>query len=151
MRKMIALGLIAGLLLAMGGVDATAANRKKKKVRTAQGTYSAPATVVGNCTQFDGIGCMTIVSGTGERYITASVKDAHGQPVAISVQADTDGDMFTDKTYGNFCGKTAKPIKIDPGASLVFWVSTPTTIVATKCAPGEGTQGTLRVKFSNLP
>jgi hypothetical protein len=150
MRKLLSVALTAVLVAGVLGADAGAA-KPRKRTRVAKGSYDAPATAIGFCSQQDGIGCMTIPSGPKEKYLSAVVKDSHGQPVAISIQADTDGDSISDKTYGNFCGKTAKPIKIDPGASLIFWVSTPATIVGTRCVPGEGTQGTLTVKFSNLP
>jgi hypothetical protein len=149
MRKLLSVALTAVLVATIFGADAGAA-KPRKRTRVAKGSYVAPATAIGFCSQQEGIGCMTFPSGPKEKYVTAVVKDAHGQPVAISIQADTDGDSFSDKTYGTFCGKTAKPIKIDPGASLIFWVSTPASIAGTRCVPGEGTQGKITVKFSNL-
>ncbi len=77
--------------------------------------------------------------------------DDHGQPVAISVAADTDGDSITDTTYGVFCGKTDKPIKIAGGMEIIFWVGRARDAAATTCVPGIATQGTLDVTFSNLP
>lgn len=146
------LGLIAGGMLA---APAEAKKRKKKRVvkveRVAQGNYIAPATIVGNCTQADGIGCMTIAAGSNERYLTAKVTDQHGQPVAISIEADLDGDMQTETSYGAFCGETTEPITIEPGVSLVFWVGRPDIVATTACAPGFASQGTLDVTFSNLP
>lgn len=154
MRKAIAvalaLGLLGGALIAPA--EAGKKKRKPKKVeREAQGTYAAPATVVGNCTQTDGIGCIGILSGPGEKYITATVTDTHGQPVAVTVDGQTDEDINTDVTYGSFCGETAEPIKIDPGVQLVFWIGRADDAAAQACAPGIGTQGTLDVVFSNLP
>lgn len=150
------IALIAG---AFAAAPAEAKKKKKKKppvpvTRSAQGTYAAPATVVGNCTQTDGVGCMTIQSGAGEQYLTAKVTDASGQPVLVSVQADLDGDATSETTYGVFCGETTEPIKFDPGAALIFWVSSATQAPnrATEgCVPGQGTEGTLDVTFSNLP
>ncbi|MGH2757408.1 MAG: hypothetical protein ACRDI3_06435 [Actinomycetota bacterium] len=146
------------LSLVVGTVAVAEAGKKKKKAkkpvkteREAQGTYSAPATLVGNCTQTDGIGCMTIASGPEEAFLTAKVTDAHGQPVSISVEADLDGDAMTETDYGTFCGETEEPIQIDPGAEIIFWVGRADIAVADACAPGVATQGTLDVVFSNLP
>ena len=156
MRKSLVMLLILGLIAGALATPATAGKKKKKKAaptkveRTAQGTYIAPATVVGNCTQTDGIGCMTIASGAGEKYITAKVTDAHGQPVAISVAADLDGDIQTETTYGTFCGSTTEPIAVDEGVDLVFWVGRAIDAANTGCAPGLATQGTLDVTFSNM-
>ena len=156
MRKVITVALSAVLVLGVFGAPAAEAGKKKKKrvEREAQGTYAAPATIVGNCTQTDGIGCMTIATGGSEAYLTAKVTDATGQPVLIQVSADLDGDMRSETTYGTFCGETEEPIAIDPGAEIIFWVS-PITATAGRategCVPGQGTEGTLDVTFSNLP
>lgn len=153
MKRSLSILLILGLAASFAVAPAQA--KKKKRVeRTAVGTYQAPATVVGNCTQTDGIGCMTIQSGGSEQYVTAKATDATGQPVFISIQADLDGDAQSDTTYGTFCGETTEPIKFDKGAALIFWVGPTTGIPAratSGCVPGQGTQGTVDVTFSNLP
>lgn len=156
MKKLIAIALSVGLLAGAYAMPAEAGKRKKKKVvkvtREAQGTYSAPATVVGNCTQTDGVGCMTIPAGAEEVFLTAKVTDASGQPVLVSVDADLDGDMQSETNYGSFCGETEEPIAIDPGAQIIFWVSAVTDAPnRAGCAPGQGTSGTLDVTFSNMP
>lgn len=151
MKKAMSVAVIIGLLVGSFAIPAEA-GKKKKVTRKAQGTYAAPATIVGSCTQTDGIGCMTIQSGPKESYVTAKVTDSHGQPVIISVEADLDGDSTTETQYGVFCGETEEPIKIDPGAAVIFWVSVATAFIdAPGCAPGVGTSGTLDVTFSNLP
>ena len=144
------------MVLVAGAFAAAPADAKKKKrvERSAQGTYAAPATVVGNCTQTDGIGCMTIPTGGSEQYLTANVTDATGQPVYVTVQADLDGDMTSETTYGAFCGETTEPIKFDKGAALIFWVGPVSQIpgrATAGCVPGQGTEGTVDVTFSNLP
>lgn len=153
-RKAVVLGLLACMAFgSLGGVaDAKKKRKKPKRVeRTAQGTYAAPATLVGSCTQTDGIGCMTIPSGVGELYLTAKVTDTLGQPVSISVEADLDGDNTTETVYGTFCGETSEPIAIDEGTELVFWVGRADVAVLDGCVPGIATQGTLEVTFSNMP
>lgn len=153
MKRVFTILVIFGLLVGAMGMPAEAKKKRKpKKVeRKAEGTYAAPATVVGNCTQTDGIGCMTIPSGPKEQYVTGKVTDEHGQPVVISVEADLDGDSTTETDYGVFCGETEEPIKIDPGAEIIFWVGRADVAALNGCAPGIGTQGTLEVTFSNLP
>ena len=151
MKRAIAVALSLGLLAGAMALPAEAGKKKKRVERKAQGTYAAPATVVGNCTQTDGVGCMTIANGPTERYVTAKITDSHGQPVAVSIAADLDGDIQTETTYGTFCGETTEPIKVDPGVSLVFWVGRASDAAAMACIPGVGTQGTLDVTFSNLP
>ena len=152
MRKALAVAIAIGLLAGSMALPAEGKRKPRKVTRKAQGTYQAPATVVGNCTQTDGIGCMTIATGPKEAYLTAKVTDAHGLPVLISVGADLDGDATTETDYGSFCGETTEPIKIDPGAAIVFWVA-PFTAAPdlVGCQPGFATQGTLDVVFSNLP
>lgn len=154
MRKAIAValavGLLAGAMVAPAGAGKK--KRKPKKVeREAQGTYAAPATLVGNCTQTDGIGCIGILGGPKEKYITATVTDNHGLPVAVTVDGQLDEDINTDVTYGSFCGETEVPIKVDPGVELIFWIGRADDAALQACAPGIGTQGTLDVTFSNLP
>jgi len=157
MKKMISVALAIGLLAGAYAMPAEAGKKKKKRkpvkvTREAQGTYAAPATAVGNCTQTDGVGCMTIPAGSEEKFLTAKVTDATGQPVLVSVAADLDGDMQTETNYGTFCGETEEAIAIDPGAQVIFWVSSVTnTPDRAGCAPGQGTQGTLDVVFSNKP
>ena len=155
MKKVIAIALSVGLLAGAYAMPADAKKKKKKVVkvtREVQGTYAAPATVVGNCTQTDGVGCMTIPAGSEEKFLTAKVTDSSGQPVLVSVDADLDGDMQSETNYGFFCGETTEPIAIDPGAQIIFWVSAVTDAPArADCPPGQGTSGTLDVTFSNLP
>jgi hypothetical protein len=161
MKKTITIVLTIGLVAASLAMPAEAAKKKKKapkpasvtKVeRQAHGTYSAPATVVGNCTQTDGIGCMTIQTGPGETFITkAKITDSHGQPVVVSVAADLDGDIQTETNYGTFCGELTEPIQIDQGAAIVFWVGRVQDAATAGCVPGVGTSGTLDVTFSNMP
>ena len=164
MRKAFAVAVAVGLLVGSLAMPAEAGKKKKKKAppapvkveRTVEANYISPATAVGLCTQTDGVGCMEIATGPEESYLTANVVDSHGQPVLISIQADTDGDNISDTTYGTFCGETKEPIKFDPGVSLIFWVSPGNASgmqarVEQGCLPGQGFQGDLSITFSNLP
>jgi len=160
MRKIITVALTAALIAGAFGAPAAEAGKGKKKKkaqkveRQVQGSYVAPATIVGSCTQTDGIGCMAIVNGATETYVSAKVTDGTGQPVLVTIQADLDGDNRSETIYGTFCGETTEPIQVDGGVELIFWVS-PATKTADRvtggCIPGQGTEGTLDVTFSNLP
>lgn len=152
MKRAISVLVMVGLLVGSVAIAADAKRKPKKVSREAQGSYQAPATVVGNCTQTDGIGCMTFATGPKESYVTAKATDAHGQPVLINVAADLDGDSSSETDYGTFCGETTEAIKIEPGAEVIFWVAPLTAAPGlADCHPGLATQGTLDVVFSNLP
>lgn len=154
MRKGFAFALLVGLIAASFVAPAEAAKKKPKKVeRTVTGSYDAPATVVGVCSQDDAIGCVRIPSGATETYITkAKVTDAHGQNVVVGVAADLDGSGNTETYYGYFCGELAEPIQIDGGAEITFWIGSPLHFVNVPgCAPGIGTEGSIEVTYSNMP
>lgn len=158
MKKFVVLVALAGLLVGSLAGPAEAQKKKKKKgpqrtERTVEGTYAAPPLIIaGTCTSDGAVGCVELVSGAGEVYVTAKVEDAHGQPVFVSVQADTNGDAMDDATYGTFCGETANPLSVPEGAELHFWVGiTPTSTDITGCQPAAATNGTVIATFSNLP
>jgi hypothetical protein len=155
MKKSIVALLVLGLIF--GSLVGSAEAKKKKKTkapvkvtREVQGTYVAPGGAAGNCTQTDGVGCMTIPSGAGEQYLSAKVTDAHGQPVAVAIKADLDGNGSTETLYGTFCGETAEPIQIQEGVEIIFWVGITPDTAPIGCAPGEATNGTLDVTYSNM-
>lgn len=155
MKRILILVLALGLVF--GSIATAEAGKKKKKkkpvkiTREAQGSYDAPTPVaVGGCAQTGAIGCVTIPTGPGEIYVTATVTDATGTPVPVSVQADLDGNNQSDMTYGAFCGSTEEPLLVDAGATIQFWVGlTPGS--ATLGCPGFATSGTVDVVFSNMP
>lgn len=154
MKKAIVTALILGLVAASLSAPATAKKRKKPKrtERTVEGTYLTPSLIaVGGCGETNAIGCVVLTTGSTERFVTAKVTDAHGQPVFVSVQADTNNDMQDDVSFGSFCGETTAPIAVPSGQELHFWVGvTPDPAIA-GCSPGEGTTGTVTATFSNLP
>ena len=146
----LALGLLAGAFV--GTAEAGKKRKPKKVTREAEGSYDLPPLVIaGTCSQTGAIGCVAFVTGAKERYVTAEVTDQHGQPVAVSISANTDGEFGDDETYGTFCGKTEEPIEVAPGTELHFWVGAATDIGADGCVPGFATSGTVSAVFSNLP
>ena len=147
MKRLLVLMMVLGLAI---GATAADAGPKKKKKRKTTGTYQSTGVVaVGFCSQTDATNCVRIPSGPGERFVSAVVHDGTGQAVPVSVKADLDGDNRTEKLYGVFCGKTDKPIKIDPGVEITFWVGI-TSDNATKACPPP-TSGSIDVTFSNRP
>lgn len=152
MKKVLVLFLVLGLVF--GSIATAEAGKKKRKkvTREVQGGYDAPALIaVGTCAQTGAIGCVAIVTGPKEKYLSATVNDAHGQPVYVAVSADTDGDNSDDATFGSFCGTTEKPIEVTPGTELHLWVGFTPDPGFAGCVPGIATTGTIDVKLSNLP
>lgn len=152
MKRTLAIALALGLLAGAMVVPAEAGKRKPKKVeRTVEGSYDLPPLVlVGTCAQTGAIGCVSLMSGAKERFVTAKITDAHGQPVGVSISADLDGQFGDDESYGAFCGETEEPIAVPPGTELHFWVGAATDI-GPDCVPGAATNGTISATFSNLP
>lgn len=152
MKRAIAVALALGLL---GGAlvgPAEAGKKPKKVTREAEGSYDLPPLVIaGTCSQTGAIGCVTFLTGPKEKFVTAKVTDQHGQPVAVSVSANTDGQVGDDESYGDFCGETEEPIAVPPSTELHFWVGAATDIGVSGCVPGAATSGTINVVFSNLP
>lgn len=155
MKKAIAVALSLGLLVGalVAPAEAGKKKRKPKKVtREVEGSYDLPPLVlVGTCSQTGAIGCVTFLSGPKEKFVTAKITDQHGQPVAVSVSANLDGEIGDDETYGTFCGETEEPIAIPPSTELHFWVGAATDVGTGGCVPGAATSGTATATFSNLP
>ena len=151
MRRTLTVALIIGLIA--GSLVAPAEAGKRKRTRKVQGSYDAPTLVVaGSCTQTGAIGCVAIATGATERFLRARVTDQHGQPVYVSVQANLEGgDNQDDTSYGSFCGKTKKPIPVDPGVELHLWVGFSPDPGFVGCVPGIATTGTITARLSNLP
>ncbi|MEA2452672.1 MAG: hypothetical protein QOG04_1382 [Actinomycetota bacterium] len=152
MKRILVLMMVIGLVF--GSLATAEAKKKKVKkiTRVAEGTYDAPSLLlVGTCSSSGAVGCVSLISGIGETYVSAEVTDQTGQPVYVSVQADTDGDNTDDTIFGSFCGKTDAPLSIPEGTDLHFWVGvTPDPGIA-GCVPAAGTTGKVTATFSNLP
>ena len=83
-------------------------------------------------------------SKSGERAVAFVIEDASGAPVRGHVHIDNNGDGELDDQL-DFCGSTAKPIAIDPGAIVEVG-----TIMGLcdETSPSIVTEGTITATFS---
>ena len=151
MRKTIMVLLSASLVFGAFAVPhADAAKRKKKVVRTAESVYDTPALghpdVAVGCS--GSTGCATFAIGANEKFASFEIVDSAGLPVYGSVSQDTDGDGFGDVGF-NFCGKTEKPMPVEPGYAINIFISAAGG-TSPACA-GAATTGVVKGTFSNLP
>ena len=155
MRKIVAVALVAMVLASMQMAPASAQKKKKKKPpqpqkieRTFDFTYQCPC--IGRY-QFGGLtggnpnlGGGVFPVGAGEIYLAGEAKDASGQPVAVAINQDTDGDGFNNGV-GSFCGKTETPMAINEGLEVRVFIGGP------DICPGPALGGTITFTLSNMP
>jgi hypothetical protein len=153
-RKVISALVVTGLIAGAMAAPAEAGKKKKPKrvTREVQGAYDAPALiVVGGCAQTGAIGCVSIVTGPKEKFLTAKINDAHGQAAFVAISSDSNGDAQDDTSHGFFCGETSESISVPPATELHLWVGLQADTNFPGCAPGVATNGTIDVTLSNLP
>lgn len=81
---------LLGLALVVGSV-ATADAKAKRVERTVSGTYGPyPAPVTGCSEPLGGWACLVVETRSTERFFTATITDAHGQPVFVEVRHTSD-------------------------------------------------------------
>lgn len=158
MKRFLIMFMVLGLVA--GSVATAEAKRKRphRIERNVVGTYGTQfvpfsGLVTSPCAQEGAIGCVTVEARAEEKFLTAKVTDAHGQPVLVTVDS-WDPYSETSIQYGSFCGETEKPIRFPQGVELRFspgywdpYLPTPWA----HCPPGFGTTGTISVTLSNLP
>ena len=148
------LGFVAG---SVGTVEAKKTKKPMRAERTVRGSYTnqfVPFSGLAgfHCAEQFAQGCIAVETRGEESYFTASVSDAHGQPVLVTVTGAGPYPGWT--VYDTFCGETAEPISFDPGAELRFHIGYWDPYLPTPwadCPPGLGTAGTINVTLSNLP
>lgn len=152
MKRLIAVGLVMGLMF---GMVASAEAGKKKKApkkttREAESVYDTPAIghpdVIVGCS--GSTGCASFAIGPTERFIMLEITDSAGLPVYGSASQDLDGDNFGDVGF-NFCGKTEEPMPVEPGFELNIFISAAGG-TSPPCA-GAATSGVVKALISNLP
>lgn len=147
MKRTLVTLLIFGLVAGSLAVPAEAGKKKKKKQskRVVEVKYEAPAIGVG-APLGTGVcfrptnSCGDIPVGADETLATVEITDATGLPVSFSLGQDTNPDeLGTEKDLGEFCGKTEKPVKLEPGFPIIVfpWA------VGPACA-SIATQGTVK-------
>jgi hypothetical protein len=153
MKRSITLLLVLGLIV--GSLVGTAEAKKKKKkkppapvkvVRLVDFEYTCPCVgqyQFGSATGTN-LGGGPIPVGSEDLYIAGEAVDSSGQPVAVTIDQDTDGDGFND-FVGSFCGKSEAPIPITPGLEIRIFVGDP------EVCPSAAAGGTIKFELSNLP
>ena len=145
MKRLLTLFLVLGLVAGAMSMPAHAKKKPKKVSRTVDFTYVCPCVgryQFGSATGTNlGGGPMAVAA---ESYLSGVAVDSSGQPVAVTIDQDTNGDGLNDNV-GSFCGKTTTPIKITPGLEIRVFVGDPAT------CPGPAAGGTIHFTLSNLP
>ena len=153
MRKTITTLVAAGLVVGAFSAPMMADAKKKKKqvIRKATASYDTPAIghpdVVVGCSGANG--CAAFGVGAKERFAAFNVKDDAGLPVYVVGGQDLDGDAFSDTTF-TFCGKTPKPVPVEPGYTVNLFISAfPGGARSGSPCAGVGTTGTVDGLFSS--
>jgi hypothetical protein len=139
---------------ALGSPVAVAKKPKKSapKERTVEMPYTDPAVGTagfGVCLQ--GTSCVFIDPLATEHYVSIEITDDLGLPVYASIIQDTSGDgsyFALDDQTTHICGKTDKPIEIEPQTVTVWVWRTPG---ASPACPGTASSGTVKATFSSAP
>jgi len=123
----------------------------KREVRHVKARYESPAigwqralldrVLFRNCLPDDRLGCVGFVAGEGELIINVKIEDRLGLPVPGAVDAEHD--------YVPFCGKTTKPVFVEPGTETFVWVFVSTGTHRPPLCPAPATQGVIKATFSN--
>ena len=151
----IVLGVIAGSAAA---AEAKNGPRRAQR-RTVEGSYCNPFAVwppVPVC----GWNQIRVHTLESERFLTAKVADAHGQPLYVEVYEGAPslfarihqslGGDPGETLVGSFCGETIEALSFPPGARLTL--SIVTGVPPSSCPTGGfATTGSASVTLSNLP
>lgn len=138
--------MVMSLALLSGALGTAEAAKDRRVERTVQGSYRAYPTPVTGCNSVSGPwACLIVRTRPAEAFFSATVADAHGQPVLVNVYSQR-GHLTT------FCGRTRRPVAFAPGATLSFDVGqgrAPFTAVLPCPQRIVKTTGTIRVTLSN--
>lgn len=106
--------MLMSLGLLAGAVGTAEAGKHRRVERTIQGSYQAYPTPVTGCNSATGPwACLIVRTRPTEAFFSASIADTHGQPVLVTVYSQESHLM-------SFCGRTTRPIAIQPGVTLSF-------------------------------
>ena len=149
MKRFLILVMVLGLV---AGSVATAEARGKKRParveRTVERSYgSYPAPVTGCNEPLGSYACLIVQTRPTERFFSAQVTDAHGQPVYVEVRVFSGSNV----RLHTFCGETEQPIRFIPGSSLELDVALGRSVDLDCPTNRVKTTGTISVTLSNLP
>jgi hypothetical protein len=135
----VALFGIGGIGLAGKGHGAHGAHKRTEVLaytaaNTSQTHHDASALNV--CDPTVGLGCVSALSTSTERFVSVSIKDATGQPVAALVRVGSKDTLM--------CGTTGSPIPIGPSSEAYVFVFS----AGSPDCPGPGTSGTATITYS---
>lgn len=153
MKRTLILMMVIGLIF--GSIATAEAGKRKKKPpapvkveRVVDFAYQCPCAglfQLGGLTGGDpNLGGGIFGPGAGEVYLTAVATDTAGQPIAVDINQDVDGDGLND-SVGTFCGETTEPMPINEGLEIRVFIGDPSI-----CA-GPATMGSIKFTLSNLP
>ena len=136
--------LAAGLLAAVLATDAVAARQSRE---VTESYTMATGAFVGHGEAHWTLGAeyQRFEAKNGERAVSFVIEDSSGAPVRGHVHIDNNGDGELDDQF-DFCGSTAKPIAIEPGATVEVG-----TIMGLcdDTSPSLVTEGTITATFSH--
>lgn len=155
-----ALTLLLACLLVAGTIAAPRTLAAKlggdrRLVRRVEARYSSPAVgwrspgpvVTRTCVDqqnsnpFDGLGCVVLTARPTEFLVGVKVEDKLGLPVPGAVNTESD--------FVQFCGRTTKPVSVEPGTEILVWVFATTGPGTGAPCAGTATQGVIKATFSN--
>lgn len=137
--------MLVAITLGIGAVPTAGAGTSGGAERTVQGSYGPyPAPVTGCNSVVGSYACLVVETLPSEGSFTATVTDAHGQPVFVEVWS-------AGEVHASFCGQTDGPIAVEPGSSLEFHVGLNNWGMSADCpAQRVKTSGTISVTLYPL-
>ncbi|MFN2526810.1 MAG: hypothetical protein ABR505_11205 [Actinomycetota bacterium] len=149
MKRLIAVGLIAGLMV--GSLGAPVHAQKKKKPRVVEIAYNVPGRGVAPVGGFPVPGSQ-IPLLPGEKFIRIEVTETTGQKVFGWIgQGDLDGNGMNDDLYGPFCGSHPGPIPIADPKQPIAGIYMYNGVCNDLATPSVMTRGTIKVTLSRRP
>jgi len=110
--------ILIGLAVVLSGTSVGAAPTRVEEASYLGGT--PPGLALRWVLADKGVGGV-VLPGGAERFVSVTVEDDMGLPVAISVTQDTTGDGVPERTF-DACGETNRPVSIQPNYDVVVYI-----------------------------
>jgi hypothetical protein len=153
MKKLIALGVLIGLVGgALVAAPAIAKKKKKRVERTVDVPYQCPCgpRPAGFWAAGGAIGGGFTATGGADLFVQVEIVDDGGQTVYAELGQDTDGDSLSETDIGSVCGKTGDALQVPaPGSNVNIFVMSGTC--SDNRTPSIPTSGVVKLTFSNQP